>query len=57
MINLDFNEFIKNEARHKSKYVGSDQSNSHKKMKTDSDNSSGNTDAVVGAAGRDIFKK
>lgn len=56
MVNENFNEFKKSEARHKSKYLGSKQP-SHGIYKNDEEiNSRTNTDDSVGADGRDVFK-
>lgn len=55
MVNENFDQFIKTEAKHKSAYLGSDQENSRKKYKNDEEiNSRSNTDMSVGEVGRDI---
>ena len=57
MVNQNFDQFIKTEAKHKGVYLGSDQPNSHKKNRNEDEaNSTGNTDMSVGAIGRDVFK-
>ena len=56
MVNENFGEFIKAEAKHKSQYLGSRQP-SHGNYKNDEEiNSRTNTDDSVGADGRDVFK-
>jgi hypothetical protein len=56
MVNNNFNQFIKTEAKHKSEYLGSDQDNAHDKNKdTGSVNTRSDTDMSVGAVGRDVF--
>ena len=56
MVNENFDEFIKTEAKHKSQYLGSKQP-SHGIYKNDEEiNSRTNTDDSVGAEGRDVFK-
>ncbi len=56
LVNENFDEFIKTEAKHKSQYLGSKQS-SHGIYKNDEEiNSRTNTDDSVGADGRDVFK-
>ncbi|MFD2214439.1 MULTISPECIES: hypothetical protein [Bacillaceae] len=57
MVNENFDEFIKTEAKHKAKYLGSTQP-SHGIYKNDEEiNSRTNTDESVGAVGRDVFDK
>ncbi|KKI90203.1 hypothetical protein WQ54_19635 [Bacillus sp. SA1-12] len=58
MVNENFNQFIKTEAKHKSEYLGSDQKNAHEKNTdiSSSINSRANTDMSVGAIGRDVFE-
>lgn len=55
MVNENFDEFIKTEEKHKSKYVNS----THKPYKIDDEktNTRSNTDMSVGAEGRDVFKE
>lgn len=57
MVNENFNQFIKTEAKHKSEYLGSTQP-SHGIYKNDEEiNSRSNTDESVGAVGREVFKE
>ncbi|WP_158515073.1 hypothetical protein [Bacillus weihaiensis] len=54
MVNEDFEEFIKTEGKHKSKYVGS----THQSYKEDdSSNTRKDTDMSVGATGRDVMNE
>jgi hypothetical protein len=56
MVNQNFDEFIKTEAKHKSTYLGSDQQHSHEKAKRGDDiNTRSDTNMSVGAVGRDVF--
>ncbi|WP_168733758.1 hypothetical protein [Metabacillus sediminilitoris] len=56
MVNENFDQFIKTEAKHKSEYLGSDQENAHdKNTNTDGLNTRSNTDMSVGAVGRDVY--
>jgi hypothetical protein len=56
MVNQNFDQFIKTEAKHKSAYLGSDQPHSHEKSKREDDiNTRSDTNMSVGAVGRDVF--
>jgi hypothetical protein len=58
MVNQNFDQFIKTEAKHKSSYLGSDQKHAHDKIKSeDYINTRSNTDMSVGAVGRDVYKE
>jgi hypothetical protein len=57
MVNENFDEFIKTEAKHEGKYLGSKQP-SHGIYKNDEKiNSRANTNESVGAVGRDVFNE
>ncbi|WP_158638516.1 hypothetical protein [Metabacillus litoralis] len=55
MVNENFDEFIKTETKHKSKYVNSTQE--PYKIDDEKTNTRSDTDMSVGAKGRDIFKE
>ncbi|MCM3163879.1 hypothetical protein KDJ21_015710 [Metabacillus litoralis] len=55
MVNENFDQFIKTEAKHEAKYLGSTQP-SHGKYKNISEsNTRGETNESVGAVGRDVY--
>lgn len=57
MVNQNFNQFIKTEAKHKSVYLGSDQDNAHdKNTDTEGINTRSDSNMSVGAVGRDVFE-
>ena len=57
MVNQNFDQFIKTEAKHKSAYLGSDQQHSHDKARREDDiNTRSETNMSVGAVGRDVFE-
>ncbi|WP_226666607.1 hypothetical protein [Metabacillus litoralis] len=54
MVNENFDEFIKSETKHKSKYVNS--THTSYKINDEENNNRSDTDVSVGAEGRNVFK-